>query len=70
MSVIKVIEIVGGSSDGFKEAVENALEECCKTVSDVVGVEVVNWTCKVEDGRIREYKANCKVAFAVDDHRR
>ncbi|MDP2871339.1 MAG: dodecin family protein [Bacillota bacterium] len=69
MSVVKVIEIVGGSPDGFKEAVEHALAECCKTVRNVVGIEVINWTCNVEGGRIREFKVNCKIAFAVDEHR-
>jgi flavin-binding protein dodecin len=69
MSVVKVLEIVGSSPDGFKEAVEHALSECCKTVRHVVGIEVINWTCNVEGDRIREFKANCKIAFAVDDHR-
>lgn len=69
MSVVKVVEIVGSSPDGFKEAVEHALAECCKTVRHVVGIEVVNWTCSVENGRIREFKADCKIAFAVEENR-
>lgn len=69
MGVIKVVEIVGGSPDGFEQAIDNALRECCKTVRNVTGLEVVNWTCKVAGGKIAEYKANCKVAFVVDDNR-
>jgi len=69
VSVIKVVEIVGGSPDSFEEAVRKALMECCKTVRNVVGLEVVNWTCKVDGGKIAEYKANCKIAFLVDDNR-
>ena len=46
MSVIKVIEVVGASPNGFKEAVDHALRECCKSVRHVVGLEVANWTCK------------------------
>jgi flavin-binding protein dodecin len=69
MSVVKVIEVVGSSPAGFKEAVDHALRECCRTVRDVVGLEVINWTCSVADGRVREYKANCKIAFRVEDDR-
>ena len=67
MSVIKVIEVVGASPNGFKEAVDHALRECCKSVRHVVGLEVANWTCNSADGRIKEYKANCKIAFVVED---
>lgn len=69
MAVVKVVEIVGGSPDGFEEAIHNALRECCRTVRNVTGVEVVNWTGKVTDGKISEYKVNCKIAFVVDDNR-
>lgn len=66
MPVIKVIEVVGSSPSGFREAVENALRECCRTVRNVVGIEVINWTCSVADGQIKEYKADCKIAFRVE----
>ena len=69
MGVIKVVEIVGGSPDSFEEAVKHALKSCCQTVRNVVGLEVINWTCKIEDGKIAEYKANCKIAFVVEDNR-
>ncbi len=66
MSVVKVIEVVGSSPNGFKEAVDSALQECCRSVRQVKAIEVVNWTCSVEDGKIKAYKADCKVAFIVE----
>ena len=40
------------------------------TIDHISGVEVLNLTANVENGKIVEYKANVKVAFAVDRDRR
>ena len=70
MAVVKVLELVGESSRSWQEAAENAIREAAKTVENITGVEVYNMTASVDGGRISEYKANVKVAFAVDPSRR
>lgn len=68
MSVIKVIEIVGTSSAGWEEAVSEAVKEASKTIRNIGGVEVLNWTGDVdENGQITEYKADVQIAFRVED---
>jgi len=69
MTVVKVLELVGESKRDFTDAVQNAVAEAAKTVDHITGVEVYNLTANVENGRIVEYKANVKVAFAVDENR-
>ncbi|MGE5560064.1 MAG: dodecin family protein [Chloroflexota bacterium] len=69
MTVVKVLELVGESKRDFTDAVQNAVSEASKTVDQITGVEVYNLTANVENGRIVEYKANVKVAFAVDEGR-
>ncbi|AGL01976.1 dodecin family protein [Desulfoscipio gibsoniae] len=59
---IKVMEMVGESTDGWRSAVQSAITEASKTTNNIVGVEVVNFTANVENGRVVEYKANLKVA--------
>jgi len=59
---IKVTEMVGESNTGWKDAVQSAVSEASKSLSEIVGVEVVNFTANVENGRVVEYKANLKVA--------
>lgn len=59
---IKVMEMVGESTDGWRSAVQSAISEASKTTGNIVGVEVVNFTASVENGRVVEYKANLKVA--------
>ncbi|WP_347487516.1 dodecin family protein [Desulfoscipio sp. XC116] len=59
---IKVMEMVGESTEGWRSAVQSAVSEASKTIDDIVGVEVVNFTANVQNGRVVEYKANLKVA--------
>lgn len=60
----KVIELVGESPHGWKDAVKSAIKEASKTVDRITGVEVVNLTANVVNGDVMEYKANVKVAYA------
>ncbi|NMA55502.1 MAG: dodecin domain-containing protein [Firmicutes bacterium] len=66
MTVVKVIEVIGESENSWDDAVKDAVQQAAKTVRNISGVEVYNLTGKVEDGQVIKYKANCKVAFAVD----
>lgn len=59
---VKVSELVGGSADSWKGAVQSAISEASRSMKNIVAVEVVNFTANVEDGRLVEYKANVKIA--------
>lgn len=63
--VVKVIELVGTSPHNWTDAVDNAIKEAAKTLDDILGVEVTNFTASVENGRIVQYKADVKLAFHV-----
>ena len=67
MSVVKVVELVGESNEGWEDAVRQAVKEASRTVRHISGVEVLNWTGNVnEQGDIMEYKADVQVAFRVE----
>jgi hypothetical protein len=69
MPVVKVIELVGTSSKGLQDAVEEAVREASKTVRNLVGIDVLGWTGKIDGGKIVEYRANVKISFLVEDIR-
>jgi hypothetical protein len=64
--VVKVVEIIGESEKSYEHAVQQAVSEASKTIRNISGVDVINFTAKVEDGKITMYKANCKLAFKVE----
>ncbi|NHK32776.1 MAG: dodecin domain-containing protein [Asgard group archaeon] len=65
--VIKVIEVIGSSDKSWEDAARNAVETAAQTVKNITGVDVVNFTAHVKDGKITNYKATCKLAFKVKD---
>jgi len=69
MTVVKVIELVGGSEKGWQEAVESAIKRAAKTIRNIRGVDVVGWTGKIEGDKIVEYRANVKISFIVEEIR-
>ena len=60
MSVYKVIELVGESSIGWQEAVEDAVQRAAKTVEGINGVELVNMTAKVDNWPHRGLESQCQ----------
>jgi flavin-binding protein dodecin len=66
MAVVKIIEVVGTSSESWDDAVKNALQGAKETLHGLSGIEVVSQTATVRDGEIEEYRATVKLAFKVD----
>ncbi|MDI3540937.1 Dodecin [Koleobacter methoxysyntrophicus] len=66
---VKVVELVGESDKSWEDAVQKAVADASKTIENIVGVEVLNNTATVENGKIVQYKSNIHVAFQVDDKR-
>ncbi len=69
MSVAKVIEVIGGSENGWENAIKDAVREASKTVDNITGIEVLNLTANVANGEVKEYKANVRLAFAIRENR-
>jgi flavin-binding protein dodecin len=65
MSVLKVVEILGNSTESFENAVQNVIDEVSKTVRDIKSVYVQDMQVAVKDNQISEYRVNTKVTFAV-----
>ena len=68
MSVVKVVQIIGQSSDSFDEAVKNAIAETTRTVRNVKSFQVDELSGEVgPDGKVAKYRASVKIAFVVDN---
>lgn len=68
MAVVKVIELVGTSHEGWEDAVHQVVKEASASLREITGVDVVHQTADVENGKITEYRATVHVAFVVEHH--
>jgi len=65
-SVVKIIELIGSSPNGWEEAAANAVKEAARTIRNIKGIDLKRCTAKVENNKIVEYRSVVKVAFVVD----
>ncbi len=66
MTVVKIVELVGSSPNGWEEATKNALAEAAKTIRGIKSIYVKRCNAKVEKDKIVEYRAVVKIAFVVE----
>jgi dodecin len=67
MAVLKVIEVVGISADGWEAAARAAVAEASRSVRHVETLEVVRCSAVVRDAEILEYRLQAKLTFRVEN---
>jgi len=66
MSVLKVIELLGNSTESFEDAVQNIINEASKTIKNIRSVYIKDMQVTVnDDNQISEYRVNAKVTFSI-----
>jgi hypothetical protein len=65
---INLLDVVAESNVSWGDAVQKAVEDASRTVSNITGVEVYNLTADVENGHIVDYKANVKMAYVDNQY--
>ena len=65
MAVVKVIELIGSSSESWEDAAKNALAEAALTIKNIKSLYLKSCKAKVENNKIVEYRAIVKIAFVV-----
>jgi len=63
MSVYKMIELVGTSSESWEKAAEAAVETASKSLRDLRVAEIVELDMQLEDGKVKAYRAKVKLSF-------
>ena len=66
MAVIKTIDLVGVSSESWRDAANQALKEASKTIRGVTGMEILDTSCNVSDGEITEYLTHVRIKFRIE----
>ena len=66
VAVIKTIDLVGVSSESWKDAAIQALSEASRTIRGITGMEVLDTSCNVADGAISEYLTHVRIKFRIE----
>ncbi len=66
MAVIKTIDLVGVSTESWRDAAHKALNEATTTLRGVEGFDVLDTSAVVRDNEIAEYHTHVRVRFRLD----
>jgi flavin-binding protein dodecin len=66
MAVIKTIDLVGVSTESWRDAAAKALEEASKTLRGIEGFDVLDSSAIVRDNRIAEYHTHIQIRFRLE----
>lgn len=66
-SVYKVVQLVGSSKTSWEEAAKNAIDTASKSLKDLRVAEISKLDLKLEDGKVKAYRARVNLSFKYRD---
>jgi len=66
MAVIKWIDLVGVSSESWRDAANQALAEAGKTIRGIDSMDILETTAVVRDNKIAEYHTHVRIHFRIE----
>jgi hypothetical protein len=67
MAVARITKIVASSQKSFDDAVKEGLKRANKTLRGLIGLHVLEQKCRIEDGKIAEYRVTLEITFILED---
>jgi dodecin len=64
--VARVTEVIAGSPKSFDDAVMVGFKRASKTLRGITGLRVTEQRCRVEEGKIIEYRVTLEVIFVLE----
>jgi flavin-binding protein dodecin len=65
--VYKLIELVGTSTTGMEDAINNALTRAGKTVKNMRWFQVIETRGGIEGGKVAHWQVTVKIGFTIED---
>ena len=62
-TVYKLVEVIGTSTQSWEDAAKNAVETASRSLRDLRIAEVVELDVKVENGKVRAFRARMRLSF-------
>ncbi len=65
MAVVKVVELMAESEKSWEDATQKVVDEASKTIDNIKGVYIKDFTVVVDDQKIKKYRVTAKLSFEV-----
>lgn len=65
MAILKVIEVLAESDQGWEDAARSAVADAAKTVRGIRSIYIENFQATVKGDAIDKYRVNAKITFEV-----
>lgn len=66
MSIVRSIEVIAQSPNGFDDACRQAIREASETLRGIRSFWIKNAECIVEDDEVTMFRVNGKISFTVE----
>lgn len=66
MAVIKTIDLVGVSTESWRDAAQAALTEASKTLRGIEGMEVLETSAVVDGDKVKEFHTHVRIRFRIE----
>lgn len=63
----KKVEIVGSSTIGIDDAIQNAIAECAQSIRNMDWFEVTETRGHIVDGKVAHFQVTLKVGFRIEN---
>jgi flavin-binding protein dodecin len=63
----KLIELIGTSTSGVEDAVNNALQRAGQTIKNMRWFQVTETRGQIEDNKVAHWQVTLKIGFTVED---
>ena len=67
MAIVKVIELMGGSTQNWEDAAQQVVTHASKTLRNIKSIWIKEHSAEVEDNKITQYRVTAKVTFVLED---
>jgi flavin-binding protein dodecin len=64
--VIKTIDLVGVSTESWRDAAQQALNEAAKTIRGIEGMDILSTSAVVKDNQVAEYHTHVQIRFRLE----
>lgn len=66
MQIVKVIEVLAESDQGWDKAAQDAVTHAAKTIRNIRSVYISEMQGIVRDNKIVQYRVNAKISFVIE----